>query len=164
MLFTGTYWHTIDEKKRVSVPSDIRADLARDANITEGSGQALCVYATVEDDMTLCLYDLKRFVEISQELRQAARTPQEVDELLAYERMKYAVSRKVEVDKAGRVRLPDDLIDLCQLKESVALVGAGDHLEVHDAERWRDRLAAAKQKPELFRNPRRFIQGRPSAS
>lgn len=124
--------------------------LAKELGVTEG----IHLYVTVEEGKTLCLYDEKRFEQAAEELRQS---DWDVEELLEYERLKYSLSRRVELDKAGRIRLPDDLRAMTGVGSDVVLLGVGDHLEIHDRPTWEARLDTAAKANALFLNPRRFM-------
>ena len=89
MLFTGTYEHTIDAKQRVAVPADIRERLD-----PQRDGEAL--YAVVLEGPTLCLYTERQFEQRAEQLDNSERSPEEV---LQYERMFYALARRLELDK-----------------------------------------------------------------
>ena len=155
MLFTGTYKHSIDSKNRLAIPAEIRALLAKKLGVTEGSGESIFLYVTIEEDMTLCLYDEARFEESAVDLRKSKRS---VEEILAYERLKYGTSKRVELDKAGRIRIPDELREITGVGNDVTLVGAGDHLQILDRKQWLEELKAAVKDPSNFMNPRRFSQ------
>lgn len=58
----------------------------------------------------------------------------------------FGLSRRVEMDAAGRIRLPDELLSLTGLSGEVALVGAGDRLEIHDRAAWRGAIKERLQK------------------
>src|SRR5690606_37635795 len=64
----------------------------------------------------------------------------------------FGLSRRVEMDKAGRIRLHEDLLAMTGLSKEVVLIGAGDRLEIRDRAAWtatkNDRL---NQLPELIR-------------
>lgn len=42
----------------------------------------------------------------------------------------------MQVDKQSRIRIPDRLAKLSDLKHSVVLIGVHDHVEIWDKERW----------------------------
>lgn len=159
MVFTGTYEHAIDAKHRLAIPSDIRAKIARtvagdcEAFDPKAVGQAL--YVTLGEG-ALCLYTEQAFEKRAEELDHSEQDP---DQLLAYERMFYSLSRRLELDKQGRVRLPEDLIEMAQLKSEVVLIGVKDHLEVRDRQSWKDfRDEMLRTQPGMLMNPRRAMK------
>jgi len=65
------------------------------------------------------------------------------------------MARRVEIDKQGRVRLPENLLTWVGLSGDVALIGVKDHLEVWDDEAWAEYLRQLlKDKPGMLMNPR----------
>ena len=160
MVFTGTYEHAIDAKCRIAIPSDIRRMLQREQGGDEG--QAVVLYAVLAGAETIGLYTEAGYRRLSEELRSSGLDP---EELLEYEEVFYAMSRPVELDKAGRVRLPDHLLERTGLSGDVALTGAGDHLKIRDKVAWQHRLdAVLKDKPGVLANPRLMLGRRKDAS
>ncbi|HEV3202952.1 MAG TPA: division/cell wall cluster transcriptional repressor MraZ, partial [Gemmataceae bacterium] len=53
----------------------------------------------------------------------------------------FSQAEGVDVDRAGRVLIPERLIGFAGLKHEVVLIGVRDHLEIWDAERWQAYLA-----------------------
>ena len=66
-------------------------------------GGPVVLYAVLGGVETICLYTEAGYRRLSDELRDSGLEP---EALLAYEDLFYAMSRPVELDKAGRVRLP----------------------------------------------------------
>ncbi len=150
LLFTGIYEHAIDAKQRLAIPSDIRDRL----NASQ-DGQAF--YVTVGEGPTLCVYTERGFERRAEELETSELTP---DEVLEYEQVLFGLSRRVELDKQGRIRIPEQLLRMADPGKEVILLGAKDHLQVHPRtwlEQMNDKIAA---RPELLRNPRRVMRKR----
>ena len=51
-------------------------------------------------------------------------------------RLYYSQAERVQVDKQSRVRIPDRLAKMAQLKHNVVLIGVHDHVEIWDKDRW----------------------------
>ena len=131
MVFTGTFEHTIDAKNRLAIPADIRAQFRQTRG---GKGdEPRCLYVTLGEGQVLCLYTEEEFQKRADELDQSDQPP---DDLLAYETVFFSLSRRVELDKNGRVRLPENLLDRAQLGPQVVVLGAKDHLEIRNREAW----------------------------
>ena len=76
----------------------------------------------------------------------------------AEERFRY----EVEIDTAGRIRLPDRLIQQLGLGNPVVILGARDHLELRGAAQWRVRLGEKMAKrDEIMLRARRSLAERP---
>ena len=78
-------------------------------------------------------------------------------QVLEYERLFFSLARRVELDKQGRVRLPDALLSMVDVDRDVVLIGVKDHLEIHDRNAWYDhRKNLLADRPQLLMNPRRL--------
>ncbi len=135
MLFTGEYEHTIDAKQRMAIPSEIRAQLA--ASLTDGSAAAL--YLAPGPNAHLWLWPEQTFTAMAGALEKSLLPP---EELMEFEEFLFSQSRRLDIDKAGRVRLPERAIADAGLGESVVILGVKDHLELRDPNQW------AKQRKE----------------
>lgn len=124
MLLTGTHPRTLDEKKRLALPKRIRDEL--------GSPNKL--YVTPGQDQCLLVYSQTAYEQWAKKLDEAPATDAEVR---VFRRLFFGQSEGVEVDRAGRVLLPERLVEFAELKHDVILLGVSDHLEIWDAERWR---------------------------
>lgn len=156
MLFVGSYDHTIDTKNRLSIPAAVRSQLQRDAGA--GEGDPIFLYVTLGEENSLAIYTERGFEKRAQELEQSTVDP---ELLLRYERLLYSQSERVEMDKQGRVRIPDHLLQRAKLGTEVTMLGVGDHLEVRDRDPWKETLERdwEEYRRNLFVNPRRIARG-----
>lgn len=153
MVFTGTYEHAIDAKHRLAIPSDIRRELQR--GLGAGEGDTVVLYCVLGGADVLCLYTEPGYQRLADELRQSGADPAD---LLEYEEIFYANSKRIEMDSAGRVRLPDHLLKQTGLSGEIVLAGAGDHLKIRDRTAWASRLdSVLKDRPSLLVNPRMML-------
>ncbi len=156
MVFTGTYDHSIDKKNRLAIPAEVRTRIKRSTGT--GDDDAIFMYVTLGKDGTLCLYTEKGYEQRADELD---RSEMDADELLEYERVFYALSRSVELDKHGRVTLPSDLLTRAGLGSEVVLIGVKDHMEVRDRIAWYEHLESKlKDQPDILMNPRLAMRRR----
>jgi len=155
VVFTGTYEHTIDGKNRLAIPSNIRSRVLRGA----AEGEPVVWYVTLGQGENLCLYTQDGFEQRAAELDHSER---DADEVLEYEQVLFTLAQDVEMDKAGRVRLPESLLARVGLDKDVVLLGVKDHLEIHDREQWNQYIdGVLERKPELLRNPRQLMKKKP---
>ncbi len=153
MVFAGTYEHAIDAKHRLAIPSDVRRILQR--GLGTGEGDAVALYCVLGGADVLCLYTEPGYQRLAEELRGSDIDPVE---LLAYEEVFYANSKRIEMDSAGRVRLPDHLLQQTGLSGEVVIVGAGDHLKIRDRAAWQAHLEAVlRDRPNMLVNPRLML-------
>lgn len=128
--FTGTYLHTIDDHGRVALPSKLREKLGDSIMITTGRGNCLKVYPEHRWRATA----------------DAILSTPGVDDDEDTKRLDYfGNSWPGDVDKQGRVSLPDYMRTEAGLGTDVAIVGAGDNIQIWNRDAWIARRAAQRQ-------------------
>ena len=141
MLLTGEYEHTIDAKHRLAIPAEVRARWR-----PEEDGAAW--FAVPWRPGLIRLYTERSFHDRATN-RPLTLTPDEDEAEL--QATLFGLSARLEIDSAGRVRLPEDMLTLVSLPTEVVLVGAGDRLEIRDRAEWRkSRQSRLAQLPELM--------------
>jgi MraZ protein len=149
VLFTGEYKHNIDAKQRLAIPSDLRSRLDSQVH-----GDAF--YIAPGQMGALWLWPERTFEAMALATEQSL-VPDE--EMLEYEQLLYSQAARVELDKAGRVRIPERMIRIADLGSKVVVLGVKDHLEVRDPDRWEllreEKLA---QQSEIMLRARRALQ------
>ena len=149
MLFTGEYEHTIDAKSRLAIPAEIRAGL-------EAARHGGAFYVAPGAADTLWLWPEKLFEQMAQ-ASEASLLPDE--DLLEFEELLYSQASRVELDKSGRIRLPERLLKQASLGSAVVLLGVKVHLELRDPERWaRQRDEKLAKQAEIMMRARRAMQ------
>ncbi|MDP7028935.1 MAG: hypothetical protein QF733_01785 [Phycisphaerales bacterium] len=149
VLFTGEYEHTIDAKSRLAIPAEIRAGL-------EAAKYGTAFYVAPGTADTLWLWP-ERLFEAMASAGEASLLPDE--DLLEFEELLYSQACRAELDKSGRLRIPERLLSLAGLGSSVTLLGVKDHLELRDPERWaRQRDEKLAKQSEIMMRARRAIQ------
>lgn len=135
-MFIGEHRHSIDEKGRLQVPAKWRSRLAAEgAVITKGF------------DGSLNLYPLPIWEEIAEKL---AALPQSQPEARAYARQVLAGAVDVELDKLGRIVVPQYLRSHGQLTKQVVLAGLHDHVEIWDEKAWEKYMGSVDQNDPTF--------------
>jgi len=154
LVFTGTYEHTIDSKNRLAVPADVRNQLLR----KQQGDDPVVMYVTLAEGPVMCLYTEEGFEKRADQLDDSEL---DAEALLDYERLFFSLARRVEMDKNGRIRLPDSLLRMVELSSDVVLIGVKDHLEILDREAWQSHVVETlKTRPQLLMNPRRAMRGK----
>ena len=128
MLLTGTHPRTIDDKKRLALPRRIREQL----------GEPALLYVTPGPEQSLWLFTQECLERQAEKLDRAS--PDD-EESRVFRRLYFAQTEAVDVDRAGRILLPDRLAALAGLTHEAVLLGVRDHLELWDAKRWQDYAA-----------------------
>lgn len=116
-MFFGTYFHTLDSKGRLVIPSKLRDEAGSRIYILKGFDGALAIYKASEFD---------RLIEEINDL------PFNKKNSRAYLRVQLASACELEVDRQGRVQLPAQLLLRYGIGKEVIVIGVGDHMEVWD--------------------------------
>ena len=120
-MFLGEYQHTIDEKGRMAVPIKFRNDVASGAVVTRGIDKCLFIYPKAEwEKLAGKIANLSLLQTNSR----------------SFSRHMFANAMDVELDKQGRVMLPDYLRSYADVKKNVAVAGLYNRIEIWDAGIW----------------------------
>lgn len=128
-MFIGEYKHNVDEKGRLAIPSKFRGDLVKGAVVTRGL------------DASLFLFPKEEWGKLAEKL---ASLPLGQATSRAFSRLMLAGAMDVELDKQGRIVIPEYLRSYASLKKSVTVAGLYNRLEIWDEDLWN----AYKQKTE----------------
>ncbi|MEX0935182.1 MAG: division/cell wall cluster transcriptional repressor MraZ [Candidatus Paceibacterota bacterium] len=122
-MLIGEYTHTLDDKKRISLPAKFRRELGKTVVLTRGL------------DNCLFLYSLSRWEQISEKLTQLSFGQSDSRNL-----NRFMLSGAVEanVDSSGRILIPDVLKEFASLEDKVILAGVGNRVEVWNTESWEE--------------------------
>ena len=131
LLLTGEYQHVVDDKGRVLVSNKLRGQIDADEH---GSN----FYLVLGANGILCLYPERYFEHIALAVAPDADAP---DETVAFERMSFALTSKVELDGQGRLLLNERLRNRAGLKDQITLIGVRDHIELWNSESWEQYLS-----------------------
>ena len=121
MPFTGAYERTIDAKNRIQIPAQFRTAMDADA---QGESFYIC---PGERRNTLSLYPERTFEERA---RQLGTDEISGEDSLAFEQLYYSLASKLEMDKQGRVVLPERQLSLVDLGKEITLTGAATRVDI----------------------------------
>ncbi len=121
-MLIGEYTHTIDPKKRVSLPAKFRKEMGKKLIMTNGLDNCLSVYTP------------KEWEKVSEKLSQLSIG--QADQR-SFNRFMLAGAVEVDVDSIGRILIPDFLKDFARLKSKVVLAGVHSNIEIWDEKAWR---------------------------
>jgi len=131
LLLTGEYQHVVDGKNRVLISNKLRSQIDADEH---GSN----FYLVLGANGILCLYPEKYFEQIALSIAPGTTAP---DEAVAFERISFALTGKVELDGQGRLLLNEKLRKRAGLKDQITLIGVRDHIELWNSENWEQYLS-----------------------
>ncbi|HLA98553.1 MAG TPA: division/cell wall cluster transcriptional repressor MraZ [Anaerolineales bacterium] len=137
-MFTGQTRHNLDNKGRLTIPSRYRDLLEQGAYVTQGF------------DTNLMIWTLTAFETIYKSVNRMSITDPN-SRLLR--RLIFANGEKVEVDRAGRILIPQYLRQFAGLDGEVVIVGVGDYFEIWSPDMWSQQMA---QLQDSSANTQRF--------
>jgi len=121
-MFIGEYHHTLDDKGRLAIPIKFRASIAEGAVVTRGLDRSLFLYTRSEWEVLAA---------------KLAALPFGQSDTRAFARLMLAGAMEVEIDKSGRVNVPEYLRTYAGLKKDVVVVGLYNRMELWDEETWK---------------------------
>ena len=114
-MLMGSYQNSIDAKNRFSVPAKFRDDLG-----------LRCVLAKALDKC-LVIYPMSTWEEQQKKL---AGMPRSDERARAYLRYMYANALDCEIDKQGRIVLPEAWRQYAQIEKDLVTIGMLDRIEI----------------------------------
>ena len=124
-MFLGQFQHALDEKGRLTVPARFRELLDGGAFVTQGLDQCLVVMTSASFARTLSDLSAMNMADPN------ARLLRRVILSNAY---------PIEVDKAGRVLMPQQLREFAGLDGEAIVAGQGDYFEVWSPKAWNEQM------------------------
>jgi len=133
-MFYGEYFHSIDRKGRLILPSKFR-EVAR-ANFIEKF--------FVTRGLDTCLFMFPEEEWRSQETKFKAM-PFTKQESRIFNRLYFSGAVEVIPDRQGRILLPQFQKDYAQIKKDVVIVGVSNRIEIWASEKWKEFFGTWKQ-------------------
>jgi len=130
IMFIGEYKHTIDSKKRLALPYKFRKELGKGVIVTRGFDKCLVVYSQ------------KEWKGVIEELR---KLPTSRAESRKFNRVVLGGAIEVNLDKLGRILIPDYLKKYAGLKKNITVCGLSNKLEIWDIQKWETYRKKAEQ-------------------
>lgn len=122
-MFLGEYTYSIDERKRLAIPVKFRKLLGKKAIVTRGLDDCLFLYPVPEWE--------KLAKKLSQlPLSQAAAR--------GFVRIMLAGAMEVNLDRLGRILIPDYLKKYASLQKKVVVAGLYNRVEIWNEKKWED--------------------------
>ena len=134
-MFIGEYEHTLDEKKRVSLPKAFRTELGKRMVITRGLDNCLFVYSLKNWKNVVARLETLSFAQA---------------DTRGFSRFILSGAAEVEVDAAGRVLIPDHQKEFARLNKDVVFAGVSDRVEVWDKDRWASYKAKIEEQADAL--------------
>lgn len=120
-MFLGRFEHSVDNKGRVAVPARYRDGLAGVLILTRGNDR--CLYLFTQEAWEPLASKLNALPTGDADARNLRRAV-------------FSSAEPVELDRQGRVVIPDHLRRYAGITTDVCLIGLGNYIEVWDRDAW----------------------------
>lgn len=137
-MFLGQFQHNLDEKGRLMIPARYRELLAAGAFITQGFDICLMVMTDVYFKQ---VYDRINAMNLADPTARLLR------------RLILSNAYPVEVDKVGRILVPQNLRQAIVLESEAIVAGQGEYFEVWSPAAWDEQM---NQLQDIETNNQRF--------
>lgn len=134
-MFIGEYQHTVDVKGRMFVPAKFREELGEKFIVTIGLDRCLFVFP----EETFNIY--KEKLDAISLANKDARN---------FTRFFFAGAAECELDKQGRIMLPQKLRTYAMLEKDVTVVGVSGRVEIWNTEEWDKEHSLENFSPDEF--------------
>ena len=142
MLLTGTFKRSVDDKLRLAIPKRFR-----DGFSGAESGSTVLFIAPGTDG-SLTLYTEASFTRLANQLDSLPSTGKEVR---AFSRLFFSRAESIDIDKQGRIRIPQGLAELAEISTGEAmLIGVRDRMEIWNTDRWQVYIQGTEQNYDLL--------------
>lgn len=125
-MLIGEYIHILDNKNRLSLPAKFRRKMGKKIVITPGLDNCLFVFT------------MKEWEKISIKLSESSLLQSDTR---SFNRFMFGGAVEVDVDKIGRILIPDFLKERVNLKDKVVVIGVQSRVEI-----WNDKVWASYKK------------------
>ncbi|WP_128895119.1 division/cell wall cluster transcriptional repressor MraZ [Longirhabdus pacifica] len=122
-MFMGEYHHSVDDKGRMIIPAKFRDTLGSTFVMTRGLDQCLFIYPNEEWKL------------LEQKLKQL---PLMKSDARAFTRFFFSGATECELDKQGRVNIPNNLREHGTIQSNAVVIGVSNRVEVWSKEIWND--------------------------
>jgi MraZ protein len=120
-MFLGEYQHSLDPKGRITIPAKIREELGLKFIATKGLDN--CIF----------LYQLEEWNRIEEKLHALPFTRADVR---SFARFFFSGAAELEVDRQGRVLLPNNLREYAGIDKDIIIAGVGSRVEIWASHKW----------------------------
>ncbi|MEG0830524.1 MAG: division/cell wall cluster transcriptional repressor MraZ [Anaerovoracaceae bacterium] len=131
-MLVGKYQNSIDAKCRMIVPAKFRDDLGYKCIVSKAI------------DKCLNIYPMKEWEAFMDKL---SKLPSADPKARAFARHFYSSAVECEVDKQGRLTLPQELREYANVKKDLVTVGSREKIEIWSNEEWNDKENGTKLEP-----------------
>lgn len=129
-MFMGEFEHNIDAKGRIIVPAKFRDGLGEQFVVTRGLDQCLFAYPAIE------------WKALEEKLKKLPLTKRDAR---AFTRFFFSGAIECDVDKQGRINIPQPLRKYASLERECTVIGVSNRIEFWSSEVWEDYFNNSEQ-------------------
>lgn len=132
-MFYGEYQHSVDQKGRVIIPAKFREGLGDKFILTKGLEN--CLFAYSKEEWTTLETKLKALPFTDKNVR-------------TFVRFFFAGATECEMDKQGRILVPQNLREYAGLEKDIFVIGVSTRVEIWDKTRWEEYISPENISPD----------------
>ncbi|MGX7198911.1 division/cell wall cluster transcriptional repressor MraZ [Enterococcus nangangensis] len=129
-MFMGEFQHTMDSKGRLTMPAKFREGLGEKFIVTRGL------------DGCLFGYPQAQWNQLEEKL---AEMPLAKKDARTFVRFFYSAATECEIDKQGRINIPQSLKAHANLDKNCVVIGVSNRIEIWDESKWQDFSEVAEE-------------------
>ena len=136
-MFYGEYFHTLDKKNRLIIPSRFRDAM-----------KEMCVeklYINRGLDECLFMFPENEWKSQESKFKTMSFTKREVRK---FNRLFFSGAVETAPDKQWRVLIPDYLKEYAKLSKNIMIIGVSNRIEIWDRDKWEEFYKSSKQNYE----------------
>ncbi len=120
-MLIGEFTHTLDDKKRITLPTKLRRELGKTVVVSPGIDS--CLFLLTKAEWNRMADKLSSGSMLEQNTR-------------SFSRYIFGQAMELGVDTAGRILVPENLRTLAGLSQKVVLIGVKNRMEIWSEEKW----------------------------
>lgn len=129
-MLIGEYSHNMDAKGRIIMPAKFRDEIGPVFVLTRGL------------DGCLFGYPMEQWEILQEKMKQL---PLSKKDARSFVRFFYSAAIEAEVDKQGRINIPQTLKDYAKIEKECRIVGVSDRIEIWSNAKWEKFAEAAEE-------------------
>lgn len=134
-MFMGKDYNSIDAKNRMIIPAKHRNELGLSCVLTKGIDK--CLY----------IYTMSSWTDFMEKL---SRLPSSDPDVRAFIRHFYSNAVECEVDRNGRITLPQELREYAEIEKDLVTVGVLDKIEIWSRKEWNNEANSTQLPVSVF--------------
>lgn len=134
-MLIGEYEHTLDDKKRVTLPKSFTKELGKKMVLTRGL------------DNCLFLFPMSEWEKMAQKLQALSFVQADTR---GFSRFILSGAVEIEADSAGRILITDHQKQFAGLNKTVVFAGVSDRVEIWDVEQWKSYKARIEKQADAM--------------